>query len=265
MRSWLALLGAVLLGLAARAPAVDVHAFRSAQAPGADGLPYRLYVPRSVPRGGAGLPLVVFLHGSDQAGTDNEQQLLYDANGALELLDNAIAARIPLLFAAPQSPTETWKPAQVMAVVRAIEAHWPVDPARIYLTGLSSGASGAWATAKAHPRAFAALVPMTGATTLRGLRRIAHVPEWVFAAADDNDTNIVSGYGGAMVGSRPVVAALRRAGGTICYTEYRHGPWPAPHVIWPEAYDAPGLLHWLLAQRRGRPSPVPCPPDARSP
>ncbi len=237
---------------------------RAEQAPGRDGLPYRIYVPQPLPAGER-LPLVVFLHGSDQVGDDNEQQIAYDANGALELLRNAIAARIPLLFAAPQSPTERWQPRQVLAVVRAIEARWPVDAQRIYLTGLSSGASGAWATAKAYPQLFAALVPMTGATTLHGLRRIAHLPEWVFAAADDNDTNVVSGYGGAMVGSRPVVAALRRLGAPVCYTEYRHGPWPAPHVIWPEAYDDPHLLAWLLAQRRGRPSPLPCPPDARAP
>ena len=253
--------GVLSLVLAAGAHAVGISAFRAAQAPGARGLPYRIYVPRAIAPGQT-LPLVVFLHGSDQAGTDNEQQIDGDANGALELLDNAIAAHIPLLFAAPQSPTGTWHPRQVMGVIRAIEAHWPVDRDRIYLTGLSSGASGAWATAKAYPRAFAALVPMTGATTLRGLARIARVPEWVFAAADDNDTNVVTGYGGAMVGSRPVVAALRRAGGSICYTEYRHGPWPATHVIWPEAYDDPGLLRWLLAQRRGRPSPLPCPAGA---
>lgn len=251
---------AVLLAVAgARAGAAP--AFLYGQAHGVRGLPYRIYVPKPLPAG-VRLPLVVFLHGSDQAGSDNEQQIAYGANGALELLDNAIAAHIPLLFAAPQSPTGTWHPRQVMAVIRAVEARWPVDPDRIYLTGLSSGASGAWATAKAYPRAFAALVPMTGATTLAGLSRIAQVPEWVFAAADDNDTGVVTGYGGAMVGSRTVVAALRRLHAPVCYTEYRHGPWPATHVIWPEAYDDPGLLRWLLAQRRGRPSPLPCPAGA---
>jgi predicted peptidase len=262
LRKLLVACGVLFVGLAHAG--VTPRDFRAGQVAGADGLPYRIYVPQPL-HAGARLPLIVFLHGSDQVGDDNTQQLAYGANGALELLDRAIAAHTPVLFAAPQSPTETWRPAQVMGVVRAIEARWPVDPDRVYLTGLSSGASGAWATAKVYPDAFAALVPMTGATTLAGLQRIAHVPEWVFAAADDNDTNIVSGYGGAMVGSRPVVAALRAAGGQPCYTEYRHGPWPATHVIWPEAYDAPGLLRWLLAQRRGRPSPLPCPADARSP
>ncbi|MHB1284429.1 MAG: carboxylesterase family protein [Metallibacterium scheffleri] len=258
---WLLCLLAVLG--TARAAGVTPADFLAARAPGVSGLPYRIYVPTPLPAH-TRLPLIVFLHGSDQAGDDNVAQIEYDANGALELLDNAIAAHIPVLFAAPQSPTETWNPRQVMGVIRAIEARWPVDRGRVYLTGLSSGASGAWATAKAYPRAFAALVPMTGATELKGLARIARIPEWVFAAADDNDTNVVTGYGGAMLGSRPVVAALRAAGGRPCYTEYRHGPWPAPHVIWPEAYDTPALLDWLLAQRRGKPSPQPCPPDAHS-
>ncbi len=263
MRACALLLCLFAVSGAARAAGVTPADFLVARAPGAAGLPYRIYVPAPLPAD-TRLPLIVFLHGSDQAGDDNEAQIDYDANGALELLDNAIDARIPVLFAAPQSPQETWSPAAVMAVIRAIEARWPVDRDRVYLTGLSSGASGAWATAKAYPHAFAALVPMTGATELKGLARIARISEWVFAAADDNDTNVVTGYGGAMVGSRQVVAALRAAGGRPCYTEYRHGPWPATHVIWPEAYDTPDLLHWLLAQRRGKPSPLPCPAGARS-
>ncbi len=258
------LLFLVLLTLGASASAVTVptSAFLRLPAP-AGGLPYRLYLPPFA-RPGERLPLIVFLHGSGQDGTDNDAQIAYGGNGALELLDDAISRRIPVLFAAPQTPHEYWRPAAVMAVIRAIEAHWPVDRDRIYLTGLSSGATGVWDTAKAWPDRFAALVPMSGATEIAGLNSIAPVPEWVFHSADDNDTNVVTGFGGAMKGSRTVVAALRAAGGHPCYTEYAHGPQPATHVIWPEAYATSGLLHWMLAQRRGRPSPLACPPDARS-
>ena len=258
------LIAVVLLTVTAgaRAVTVDPSAFLRLPAP-AGGLPYRLYVPPFA-RPGVRLPLIVFLHGSGQDGTDNDAQIAYGGNGALELLDDAVSGHIPVLFAAPQTPHEYWRPAAVMAVIRAIEARWPVDRDRIYLTGLSSGATGVWDMAKAWPDRFAALVPMSGATELAGLNSIAAVPEWVFHSADDNDTNVVSGFGGAMKGSRTVVAALRAAGGQPCYTEYAHGPQPATHVIWPEAYATPGLLRWMLAQRRGRPSPLACPPDARS-
>ena len=247
---------------AAHAATVPASAFLRLPAP-AGGLPYRLYVPPFAHPGEC-LPLIVFLHGSDQDGTDNDAQIAYGGNGALELLEDALSKHIPVLFAAPQTPHEYWRPASVMAVIRAIEARWPVDRDRIVVTGLSSGATGVWDLAKAWPDRFAALVPMSGATEIAGLNSIAAVPEWVFHSADDNDTNVVTGFGGAMKGSRTVVAALREAGGHPCYTEYAHGPQPATHVIWPEAYATPGLLHWMLLQRRGRPATA-CPAIARSP
>lgn len=235
----------------AATPAVGPDAFLRARVPG--GLPYRLYAPPFAPHG-ARLPLIVFLHGAGQNGDDNEAQIAYGANGALQLLDAAVRRRIPVLFAAPQNPIDYWKPADVMAVIADIEARWPVDRRRVYLTGLSSGGTGVWDLLKAYPDRFAAAVPMSGMTELAGLATIVDVPEWVFHAADDNDTNVETGYGGAMVGSRAAVRALRAAGGHPRYTEYAHGPQPATHVIWPRAYATPGLLDWMLRQRLPTPS-----------
>ncbi|MEO7148817.1 MAG: PHB depolymerase family esterase [Rhodanobacteraceae bacterium] len=219
------------------------------RAPGAGGLPYRLFAPPQTGAHGK-LPLIVFLHGSGQNGDNDEDQIAGGANGALQLLEVARREHLRLLFAAPQSPQDYWVPAQVMAVIADVEHEWPIDHRRIVLTGLSTGATGAWDMAKAWPDRFAALVPMSGMTELAGLASIAGVPEWVFHAADDDDTNVETGYGGAMIGSRAVVHALREAGGYPRYTEYAHGPvHPDPHVIWPRAYATPGLLEWMLRQR----------------
>ena len=229
----------------------DAGLFLRRPAP-AGGYPYRLYAPPRA-RAHGKLPLIVFLHGSGQNGDNNEYQIADGANGALQLLDAALREHRPILFLAPQSPQDYWVPARVMAVIADVEKHWPVDRDRIVLTGLSSGATGDWDAAKTWPDRFAALVPMSGMTETAGLASIARVPEWVFHAADDDDTDVETGAGGAMVGSRAVVRALREAGGHPCYTEYLHGPVdPDPHVIWPQAYATPGLLDWMLAQRRGR-------------
>jgi len=219
------------------------------RAPGAHGLPYCLFTPPHVDAHEK-LPLIVFLHGSGQNGDNNQDQIANGANGALHLLKVARREHIRLLFAAPQSPQDYWVPAQTMAVIADIEREWPVDHRRIVLTGLSTGATGVWDLAKAWPDRFAALVPMSGMTEIAGLASIADVPQWVFHAADDDDTNVETGYGGAMVGSRSVVRALREAGGHPIYTEYAHGPKdPSPHVIWPRAYATTGLLEWMLRQR----------------
>ena len=87
-------------------------------------------------------------------------------------------------------------------------------------------------------------------TELAGLAPIRDVPQWIFHGGKDNDTDIETGYGGAMVGSRAVERALRAMGATPRYTEYPDGD----HVIWPRAYGERTLLPWLLDQRLpGRP------------
>ncbi|MEO7063486.1 MAG: hypothetical protein ABI082_06935 [Dokdonella sp.] len=191
------------------------------------------------------LPLIVFLHGDWQDGTDNESQLAGYGNGSLELVDAARDGHVPLVYIAPQTTDAYWPPDRVMAIVRDAIERWPIDPWRIYLTGISDGGTGVWDTLKAYPRCFAAGVPMSGMTELAGLGSIRDVPQWIFHGADDDDTNVETGYDGAMVGSRAVVRGLRAMGGTPRYTEYAG----EKHVIWSRAYAEAALLPWLLGQR----------------
>ncbi|MEO7324283.1 MAG: hypothetical protein ABIW82_05595 [Dokdonella sp.] len=196
------------------------------------------------------LPLIVFLHGDWQDGTDNESQLAGDGNGSFELIDTAREGGIPLVYIAPQTTDAYWPPDRVVAVVRDALNHWRIDSRRIYLTGISDGGTGVWDALKAYPRCFAAGVPMSGMTELAGLGPIRDVPQWVFHGAEDDDTDIETGYDGAMVGSRAVVRALRAMGGVPRYTEYPG----EKHVIWPQAYGERTLLPWILEQHlRGRP------------
>ena len=64
------------------------------------------------------LPLIVFLHGDWQDGTDNESQLAGYGNGSLELVDAARDGHVPLVYIAPQTTDAYWPPDRVMAVVR---------------------------------------------------------------------------------------------------------------------------------------------------
>ena len=98
---------------------------------------------------------------------------------------------------------------------------WPIDPRRVILTGISDGGTGVWDALKTWPQCFAAGVPMSGMTELAGLATIRDVPQWIFHGEKDNDTNIETGYGGAMVGSRAVVRALRAMGGAAALHRIR--------------------------------------------
>jgi predicted peptidase len=217
--------------------------------PDAQHVPYRAVMTPGR-RDHALLPLIVFLHGDWQDGTDNESQLAGHGNGSFELVDRARDEGIPLVYIAPQTTGAYWPPDRVVAVVRDALARWPIDPRRVVLTGISDGATGVWDALKAYPACFAAGVPMSGMTELAGLASIRDVPQWVFHGAKDDDTDVETGYQGAMVGSRAVVRALRAMGGKPRYTEYPQGR----HVIWPQAYAESALLPWMLDQRlRGKP------------
>lgn len=212
--------------------------------PDARRVPYRA-IETPGRRDGEMLPLVVFLHGDWQDGTDNESQLAGRGNGSYELVDAARDGGIPLVYVVPQTTDAYWPPARVATVVADAMRRWPIDPRRIYLTGISDGATGVWDALKAYPACFAAGVPMSGMTELAGLGPIRDVPQWVFHGSEDNDTDVETGYNGAMVGSRAVVRALREMGGSPRYTEYPR----EKHVIWARAYDDPALLPWILDQR----------------
>lgn len=217
-------------------------------------VPYRALQTGAAPAGER-LPLVVFLHGDWQDGTDNESQLAGYGNGSMELIDEARKAHTPLVYVAPQTTDAYWPPARVAAVVADALKRWPIDPQRIVLTGISNGGSGVWDALKRYPRCFAAGVPMSGMTEPSGLRHIVDIPQWVFHGEKDDDTDVDWGYGGAQVGSRQVVHALRAFGGKPIYTEYPG----EKHVIWSRAYAEKKLLQWMLAQRLPGP---PCRFDA---
>jgi predicted peptidase len=230
------------------ANAIELDALSKYWTADASHVPYRaIETPGRV--GGERVPLIVFLHGDYQDGTNNETQLGGYGNGSLELVDAAIRNHVPLVYIAPETTNAYWPPPRVAAVIADALKQFPdVDARRIYLTGISDGGTGVWDALKTWPRCFAAAVPMSGMTELSGLASITAVPEWVFHGAKDNDTNVETGYGGAMVGSRAVVRELRALGGTPKYTEYAD----EMHVIWQHAYGTRELLPWMLDQKLPR-------------
>jgi len=232
-----------------RGVAVEDSALDKYWTPDAQHIPYRAIV-TSGREQDEKLPLIVFLHGDWQDGTDNESQLVGYGNGSMELIDAALHGHVPLVYIAPQTTGAYWPPARIAAVVADALKRFPIDPRRVVLTGISDGATGVWDALKAAPACYAAGVPMSGMTEVSGLAPIVDVPVWAFHGAKDNDTDVEKGYDGEMVGSRAVVRVLRAIGGKPRYTEYPEGD----HVIWHQAYATDGLLAWMLSQRLlGRP------------
>ena len=91
-------------GLAAAAVPAD-FLFRNTADDGT-GMPYRIFVPPGY-NAAQSYPLIVFLHGAGEAGTNNTAQLNNNANGAMKLISDANLALQPTFMAAPQCPTNS--------------------------------------------------------------------------------------------------------------------------------------------------------------
>src|SRR5688572_5797919 len=127
-------------------------------------LPYRLFIPRGY-ESSTKYPLVLFLHGSGQSGTDNGAQ--FQVASPLVFVSTANQTNYPCFMVAPQCPTtRDWiNPVMVEGVLElltTLQTEFSLDPNRVYITGLSMGGYGTWALITRDPGRFAAAVPMSG-------------------------------------------------------------------------------------------------------
>ena len=219
---------------------------------------YRLLRPASVVgdgRDGQRYPLVLFLHGAGERGNDNLKQLKYLPTW---LADPALRKRHPCFVLAPQcrmderwvdvswadeksTPQPTTSTVDLAAATKALEetlVREAVDPARIYLTGLSMGGFGTWDLAARMPERFAAILPVCGGGDDRVAARLAALPIWCFHG--DADTAV------PVDRSRIMIAAVKAAGGRPIYSELPG----VGHDSWTPAYRDGFVLDWLFSQRK---------------
>lgn len=217
-------------------------------------LPYRLLKPVN-PGAKEKFPLVIFLHGAGERGNDNEAQLKHITDLFLDLRNRG---KFPCYVLAPQCAKDLWwaeyrgktgitpeptKPmAMVINLIEKILKEYPIDPSRIYVTGVSMGGFGTWDLIGRFPNKFAAAIPICGGGDENTATTIKHVPIWAFHGAKDD---VVSPDR-----SRSMISALQKAGGLPGYTEYPD----IGHASWIQAYQEPHLLPWLFKQKLSRQS-----------
>lgn len=102
-------------------------------------------------------PLLIFLHGSGEKGNDLEKVKVH---GPFHYLKTS---NLDAYVLAPQCPMDAyWDSEALHQLIQKIISENAIDTQRIYLTGLSMGAWGAWNLAISYPETFAALVPIAG-------------------------------------------------------------------------------------------------------
>lgn len=131
-------------------------------------------------------------------------------------------------------------------LIEKIVKEYRIDDKRLYLTGISSGAFGAFVLAMEHPDAFAALVPACGAANPARIGALRNTPMWIFHAADD--PLIVPAYT-----LDPTLAALDAAGIRYRVTRYPAGQifWQSAHFCWEAVYKNKEMRDWMFSKRIG--------------
>lgn len=226
---------------------------------------YQVYVPADY-ESKRSWPVMVFLHGNGDQGSDGRKQT-----------ERGLAARIrqdptqfPAIVIFPQAKVGTrwFNPEMkelVMAALKQTTDEFRGDRRRVYLTGFSMGATGAYRIAHRWPEKFAAVVAVAGRVEpgsrytpeeievdrranpfvaepdpfLALARGVKAIPMWVFHGDKDEQVPVEQ--------SRRLVDALKKAGAKTRYTEYSGGD----HVgAARRAFGEADMIEWLFRQRR---------------
>jgi predicted peptidase len=203
-------------------------------------LDYLLYLPPDYNKDAAKKwPLILFLHGSGERGSDVSKVKVHGPPKVVEK-DPDSALSKEFIVVSPQCPAgRGWKTDTLITLLDDVQGKYHVDADRIYLTGLSMGGFGTWDLASNYPDRFAAIVPMCGGGQTEMARRLKNLPIWVFHGDADPAVPVKR--------SDDMVEALKKLGADVKYTKYPG----VGHDCWTRSYANPDLYTWLLSHKRG--------------
>lgn len=237
-------------------PYFQVKSYTSTDANGIT-IPYRLYVPTDYDSSKS-YPMLLFMHGYGERGSDNYIQLKNNTGIITNLLQQA--SQYPCIIIVPQCPNTTrWVatdynvPAYsldttpisdavkaVMEIVGQVNTSYNIDQTRKYITGISMGGFATWDILMRYPNMFTAAVPVCGGGDPTKASRIKAMPIWMFHGDQDSSVPYQA--------SQNMYNALVAAGSTKAKFTLYPG---AEHVnAWLNAYSDPTLLPWFFGQQK---------------
>lgn len=224
--------------------------------------PYLVYLPKAYSETTETYPLIFFLHGAGERGSDLD---VVKKHGPPKIVNSArIYSRISLgkelgdfnfIVISPQCPSgEWWLNEHLQEVMDEVLGSYRIDRSRMYMTGLSMGGFGTWSYASQHPELFAAIAPISGGgdalhwTGLRNytqldvppaeIENLTDLPIWVFHGDSDSTVSIEE--------DQKTVDALEELGVTVEFTVYPN----VGHDAWTQTYNNPELYQWFLSHTK---------------
>ena len=217
---------------------------------------YKVFVPANYNTTSGPIPVIVFMHGSSEKGTDNQAQ----TNVGLGPVVKANASAFPAIVVFPQAPpiegsvgNEIFDRITVIALDKTMAEYSKADSKRVYLTGLSYGGIRGYEVAYRNAAKFAAWVPIsasicgacisgsTSTTQTQGFQLAAQglktVPIWEFHGDADTQISVNDSYA--------IKTAFTNNGDPYKLTVLSGG-----HTIWDTVYASPDLWTWVYQQTR---------------
>jgi predicted peptidase len=209
----------------------DVNGKMKTEIVGKHELGYALHIPANAKEK---KPLIIFLHGSGEKGTDIEKVKVH---GPFKYLKTH---ELDAYILAPQCPeNEYWNEEVLYRLILKIQKENNIDTNRIYLTGLSMGGWGAWNLAFAHPETFAALVPIAGFVDRVPMIedcKIKNIPTRIFHGLLDDVVNVDYAI--------TIYKKLKTCNANVQLTIFDD----AGHDSWSKVYDNQEIYDWMFKQ-----------------
>jgi predicted peptidase len=225
-----------------------------------DTLNYRILLPKQFD-GTKQYPLVLFLHGAGERGSDNAKQLVH---GSSLFAKRKHRRKFPAIVILPQCPqNDYWANAIIDRTTNPYTMDFPLDSLptkslnlvmqlmdemaskpfvktdQIYVGGLSMGGMGTFEILYRKPTLFAAAFAICGGGNIETASQYAkNTPLWVFHGANDDivDPQL----------SIEMVSAYLKAGGKPNFSLYSNDN----HNSWDSAFAEPKLLPWLFSKSK---------------
>ncbi len=177
-------------------------------------------------------PLIIFLHGAGERGSNIEDVKKYGIHKVINEKD------IPFIVISPQCPKNTvWEMyfTSIDKLIREVPQLYRADENNIFLTGISMGGYGVWNYAMLNPDKFAAIVPVCGgAQYYWRAGSLKNTPVWAFHGQKDKAVPFEE--------SKRVVDELEKCGGKVRFSVFPD----AGHEVCTLAYENDELFNWLL-------------------
>lgn len=206
-------------------------------------LPYTLYIPENY-SASKKYPVILFLHGAGEIGTDNQIQ----TNGIRNMIYYNADFVSQCILICPQT-NEWWNLdrntvgdekgtlGSALHLLQKIQTTYSCDKNRIYVTGLSMGGYATWDLLERYGDIFAAGVPICGGGNSDNGAAFKNIPIRIYHGTNDQTVSFSN--------SQKMYNSIIAAGGdkVKLYALDGYG-----HDVWSFAYKCRHLSSWLFAQ-----------------